>query len=166
MSLTKTAKGTKLQSSDNSPKFKTKSEYIEFCKTFTDDFLKNNRVLLHYMKKNGQRVGVVVLYRKDNKDIYFGWSKCNTRDVFNKYVGFYHAVSRSKSWNKFKYLPRKDKVGRFYMVDTTDDTFMVTKACHSPTVDALRRAQKFFKTNWKGGTLPPFPERDVKSGTD
>ena len=74
-----------------------RTQYIEKCKENVASILKDNKVLIHYIKnRKGKRVGVLVAAKPEGQDIpMIGWSLCKVSvEPFNKYIGLMKAFSR------------------------------------------------------------------------
>lgn len=89
-------------------------QYIEKCKQNVASILKDNKVLIHYIKnRKGQRVGVLVAVKPKESEVPMsGWSLCKVSvEPFNKYIGLIKAFSRIEQGCPFisdeePYLPR------------------------------------------------------------
>jgi hypothetical protein len=71
--------------------------YIGKCKENVASILKDNKVLIRYIKnRHGQRVGVLVAAKPQGSEIpMIGWSLCKVSvEPFNKYIGLIKAFAR------------------------------------------------------------------------
>lgn len=74
-----------------------RTQYVLECKEKLADILKDNKILIHYVKDHkNQRKGVLVAAKPSDSPVpLIGWSMCHTPlDRFNKYIGIIKAIHR------------------------------------------------------------------------
>ena len=84
----------------------------------------NNEIILYVRNRKRQPVGVVVARKNESGRVMFGWSRCNRKDRFDKYLGLELARGRTLGWLSSVEVPRD-----------------VNKCLHSIS----QRAEKYFK---------------------
>jgi hypothetical protein len=80
-----------------SGKLDHRTQYVEKCKKEVAELLKDNKIIISYIKNHkNQRIGVLVATKPlDSPTPLIGWSLCKiSAEPFNKYIGLVKAIKR------------------------------------------------------------------------
>ncbi len=85
-------------------------EYIHNCAEFIRDVELRSQILIKYIKdpKTNRRKGVVLALRNESNNICVGFSLCNPRDRFCKFIGIRQAIDNAYA-DPFYHIGRRLK---------------------------------------------------------
>lgn len=76
-----------------------RQQYLDQCAEETQHVLMDLKTVLQYVRDDqNRRTGVVLAFKGEDDNVYFGWSKCHSKkDKFNREIGIAQAFRRAKS---------------------------------------------------------------------